>query len=92
MSTRVVNRHTHRFDVYIGRGTSWGNKFVARRRSEREHLRVIGLYRRWFLTRLHDPVFRALTLDLKGKVLGCSCKPLPCHGDIIKDWLEGTLQ
>ena len=21
--------------------------------------------------------------ELKGKILGCWCKPLPCHGDII---------
>ena len=26
---------------------------------------------------------------LKGKVLGCYCKPEACHGDIIVDFLEG---
>jgi hypothetical protein len=27
-------------------------------------------------------------LDLKGKVLGCWCKPMPCHGDILLQLLK----
>lgn len=28
------------------------------------------------------------TLQLRGKVLGCHCKPLACHGDILADYLN----
>jgi hypothetical protein len=35
-----------------------------------------------------DPAFRQAVLALRGKRLGCLCKPAPCHGDIIKAWLD----
>jgi hypothetical protein len=28
--------------------------------------------------------------ELKGKVLGCFCKPNACHGDVIKEYLDNT--
>ena len=78
MKTRVVNRHHEPFDIYIGRGTVWGNKFKSPRDGTRAE--VIDMYREWLsgqwelLDRLDE---------LQGKVLGCSCKPLRCHGDIL---------
>ena len=27
-------------------------------------------------------------VKLKGKTLGCFCKPYPCHGDIIAEYLN----
>jgi len=27
-------------------------------------------------------------LKLKGKILGCHCKPLACHGDVIAKYLN----
>ncbi|HCK99427.1 MAG TPA: hypothetical protein DHW42_04895 [Candidatus Marinimicrobia bacterium] len=35
-----------------------------------------------------DPEFRKAVLALKGKRLGCYCKPKACHGDVIKEWIE----
>jgi len=35
-----------------------------------------------------DPVFRKHLIGLKGKKLGCYCKPEDCHGDVIKQWLD----
>ena len=32
--------------------------------------------------------FRQRIHALKGKRLGCFCKPYPCHGDIIKEYLD----
>jgi hypothetical protein len=26
--------------------------------------------------------------ELKDKILGCYCKPLSCHGDILKKYVE----
>jgi hypothetical protein len=26
--------------------------------------------------------------ELEGKTLGCFCKPLACHGDVLKDLVE----
>ncbi|MCK4295976.1 MAG: DUF4326 domain-containing protein [Candidatus Marinimicrobia bacterium] len=35
-----------------------------------------------------DLEFRKAVLALKGKRLGCYCKPKACHGDLIKEWIE----
>ena len=50
---------------------------------------TIENYRRWFEDRIKDHViFRERILSLRGKVLGCFCKPEACHGDVIKEWLD----
>ena len=36
----------------------------------------------------YDPGFKKSVYLLKGKRLGCYCKPKNCHGDIIKEWIE----
>ena len=44
-----------------------------------------------------NPVISAIRSDcqvmkrhaLKGKTLGCFCKPYPRHGDVISDYLNG---
>lgn len=49
----------------------------------------IDLYGVYFRTRVkHDGRFRRKVKRLKGKTLGCYCKPRDCHGDIIVRWLE----
>ena len=35
-----------------------------------------------------DPEFKKAVLSLKGKRLGCYCKPKQCHGDVIKKWID----
>jgi hypothetical protein len=35
-----------------------------------------------------DPSFKRAVLDLKGKRLGCFCKPENCHGDVILEFIE----
>lgn len=80
--TRVVNRHREPFDVYIGRGSKWGNPFVIGVDGTRRE--VIERYRRWIV---RQPQFDDLE-ELRGKVLGCFCKPLPCHGDVLVEFLR----
>jgi len=82
---RVVNSKEEEFDVYIGRGSKWGNKFREGVDGTREE--VIQLFKEWFLDSpwLHNDAVR----ELQGKVLGCHCKPLPCHGDVLVEFVEG---
>ncbi|MFA7101502.1 MAG: DUF4326 domain-containing protein [Bacilli bacterium] len=72
--------------VYIGRGSPFGNPFVIGKDGIREE--VIEKYRSYFRGKLEDPAFKAMVLRLRGKRLGCFCKPKACHGDIIKEWLD----
>lgn len=84
--TAVVNRRRHEFDVYIGRGSKWGNpythnpgptkaQFLVATRAE-----AIAKYREYILGR--SDLLAALP-ELVGKRLGCYCKPLSCHGDVL---------
>lgn len=90
--TRVVHLGDESYDVYIGRGRKdksgyFGNPFPLHRHT-REN--AIELYRTWFRKRLRiDPEFARRIRELKGKTLGCYCKPLACHGDVIAEYLNG---
>jgi hypothetical protein len=90
--TRVINKRSDEYltaknTVYIGRGSKWGNQFIMGMDGDRAE--VIQLYREWFLERIEgDPAFMRETMKLKDKTLVCYCKPLPCHGDAIAEWLD----
>ena len=96
MKTIVVNKRDSSYDVYIGRGSIFGNewthlklsgtkaKFQCATREE-----SIANYKRDFYQRLeNDPNFKLEVEKLRGKSLGCFCKPLACHGDIIAEYLN----
>lgn len=80
--TVVVNRHTDEFDIYIGRGTPWGNPFI---RGIHGNLpQVIHRYEDHMRKQIALGIILPEDLmKLKGKRLGCSCKPRPCHGDVL---------
>lgn len=84
MSTKVVNiRSGQAYDVMIDRTTYWGNPYhIGRDGTRRE---VIAKYRAYIL---NDPKRLAALSELEGKVLGCWCKPKPCHGDVLVELIE----
>jgi hypothetical protein len=98
--TRVVHCKKEPFDIYVGRqdhGCHFGNAF-AHKKSKYEVVVVATveeavlfckqwlegtawqhiepIRRRWILDNLHS---------LKGRTLGCFCKPGPCHGDVLAE-------
>lgn len=89
--TRIVNINQEDYDVFIGRGSKWGNPFthindkptladtVVETREE-----AIERYREYILS--NQDLIDSLD-ELEGKVLGCYCKPKSCHGDIILELL-----
>lgn len=74
---RVVNRYKEPYTVYIGRGTVYGNPYEIGKHGARKQ--VIQLYRTNVLPKLPKEAI----LALKDQVLGCSCCPLECHGDVL---------
>ncbi|MDN5540093.1 DUF4326 domain-containing protein, partial [Comamonas sp.] len=82
--TLVVNRDKgDDYDVYIGRGSSWGNPYRIGHDGDREE--VIRKYdydfQRKFLRAFDN--FEENSKKVKGKILACHCKPYACHGDVI---------
>lgn len=77
----VVHSKREPFDIYIGRPSKWGNPF---KRNTRE--KNIEKYKNYVL---HGPLMADIE-ELRGKVLGCWCAPLRCHGDALLELLEET--
>lgn len=84
MKTRVVNLHFEKCDVPIHRGTKWGNPFHIGKDGTRTE--VIEKFFGYLLTR--PDLLDAMESELKGRVLGCWCWPLDCHGDVYVGFLE----
>lgn len=76
---KIVNLNNEPYDVYIGRGSKWGNPFKIGPDGTR--LQVIEKYEKWIE---NQPGLLASLHELDDKILGCYCSPLPCHGDVLK--------
>jgi hypothetical protein len=81
--------------VYIGRNMShyvtgasaskWGNPFSLKKHTLKESL---DLYKEYVLNT--PSLFNSIE-ELRGKELGCWCKPAECHGDVLLELL-GEIQ
>ena len=87
MKTKVVHCRRSKYDVYIGRPGKWGNPFKLENGDDRET--VLKKYREWLLqqTDLLDQLH-----ELRGKVLGCWCKPQLCHGDVLAELADAIAE
>lgn len=85
MKTRVVHCKKEAYDVYIGRPSKWGNPFSHKEgtlaefrvKNRREAVKKFEEYL------LNNPQLMRDLKELKGKTLGCWCKPKSCHGDVL---------
>jgi hypothetical protein len=91
MKPRVVHCKKEEFDVYIGRGiwngekSKWGNPFSHKEETLAEfkvssRKEAILKFEEYLLS--NKNLMDSLE-ELRGKVLGCWCKPKSCHGDIL---------
>ena len=68
--------------VRIDRMTKWGNPFRVGADGDRDA--VIEKYRQWLWRKIRQEEVNLYELaDLLGCELGCHCRPLPCHGDVL---------
>lgn len=87
-STTVVNIKHEKCEIFCGRGSLFGNPYRIGDHGTRDD--VIEKYRELFYKKLLNPDFHDRVMALKGKRLGCYCKPLRCHCDIIVEYLDNT--
>lgn len=91
METTVVNLRREAYDVYIGRGSPFGNPFIIGKHGTREE--VIEKYRELHKSKLLSPDWNVYYTywqqleSLRGMRLGCYCKPKACHGDVLVEHL-----
>jgi Domain of unknown function (DUF4326) len=95
-ATTVVNLKGHRGDpeladvAYVGRAMHRGGWQLPasplacpyRPGPDGSRDEVVARYREYLLGRAD---LLALLPDLRGRRLGCWCKPLPCHADVIAE-------
>jgi hypothetical protein len=88
MKTKVVHCKKEHYDIYIGRPSKWGNPF---RIGQYYHGKILSrqdsiqAYRNWLLFSKKGHDLLKDIHELQGKILGCWCKPLACHGDILAE-------
>ncbi len=82
--TKVVHCRREPYDIYIGRPSRWGNPYTVGRDGSRE--RVIAMYEEYIRSQPH---LMAALPGLRGKTLGCWCKPKACHGDVLVELANG---
>jgi hypothetical protein len=87
MPTQIVNLNKEPYDVYIGRGSKWGCPYTIikdRPTLAKEIVaskeETLSKYKEYVL---NTPELMESLDELDGKVLGCFCKPEPCHGDVL---------
>ena len=82
--------------VYIGRDyrqrpkgqRNWGNLApdgkvdTTKPDQHAEQLRAVEAFRKWIKS---QPTLMTSVAELRGKVLVCHCKGLPCHGHVLKE-------
>jgi hypothetical protein len=89
--TKVCNKDKgDSFDIYIGRGSPWGNPFpIDHHEDGAKRKDVIDKYKKYFQDEfVSNPEKLGAILSLRGKRLACHCKPLDCHGDVIAEFLN----
>ena len=89
---KVVNQYKERFDVYIGRPSKWGNPFSDKegtlaKYKVKDRNESVDSFRKYITEGEGKHLLNDLH-ELKGKTLGCFCKPLKCHGDVLKELID----
>lgn len=84
---KVVHHRKEPYDILIDRTTKWGNPFSNKKGTKAEYIlptrrEAIEAYRQWITNGDGRYLLNDLH-ELKGKVLGCWCKPKSCHGDVL---------
>lgn len=83
-------------DVYVGRLMRFGRFTKAKMGADGGYFGnpckgddAVDDFKAYFKKRVEeDPEFRKRLVALKGKRLGCWCKPNPCHADVIASYVN----
>ena len=95
VKTTVVSKYRGGYDLYVGRGSEWGNPYSDKPDSKAEHIvkpeEVMPMFREWFKYRIRNEegFAKKVVKELHGKVLGCYCEGgKPCHAAVMASWAD----
>lgn len=78
---------------YFGNPVVLGSECIVCKEYHMSSGSTLKCYEIYLRDRLkNNAIFRNEFLKLKGKKLGCFCKPNPCHTDVMIDYLENDLK
>lgn len=81
--TSIINiKSGERYDEWVGKGSQWEMPPHIKGTIEEQ----IAEYEKWIQEQ--SWLMEDIPL-LKGKILACSCKPKPCHGDVLVRLADG---
>jgi len=88
---KVVHCKKEPFDVYVGRGSVWGNPYSHKGGTLAEEVvgsrsEAVKKYEKYLLS--NEELMSRLP-ELKGKTLGCWCSPLRCHAEVLLKYANG---
>ena len=88
----IVNIKTSTYDIYMGRGSLWGNPFAIGKDGDRDE--VCDKHKKMLQDMNKDELDQRLVrLELRmtrcGGRLGCFCVPKRCH---VENWVELLLE
>jgi hypothetical protein len=66
--------------------SKWRNPFQINKKAQdqrKERQRVLIEFKKYLFNQ--PELLKQIPIELKGKTLGCWCKPLPCHGDLLAE-------
>lgn len=94
---KVVHFKKHDHDIYVGRPSKWGNPFshiqdgnTLAKNIVNSRTEAINAYREWITNGDGKYLLNDLH-ELKGKTLGCWCKPKSCHGDVLAELVNNLI-
>ena len=80
---KVVHCRKSAYDIYIGRGSKWGNPYrIGKDGSRQEVISKFETYAR------NNEYLLSCLCERNDKILGCWCKPDDCHGDVLVKLVE----
>lgn len=84
---KVVHIKKEPYDVYIGRPSKWGNPYSHKQGTLAKFKvdsvdQAVEMFEKYITEGEGVHLLKDLH-ELKGKVLGCWCKPGKCHGDVL---------
>ena len=84
--SKVVHCKQEPYDVLIDRTTKWGNPYSYKKSKSalyqvKNRKEAIAKYEEWLTEQIEKGELDIE--ELRGKILGCWCKPSSCHGDVI---------